>query len=60
MVFLFISFITRKLNGDNRDEVFGLIKIHSVSLKEYEDEIRLIPIDKLCSILQIYDAGLMN
>lgn len=43
--------------GYNREEVSGLIKIHPVSLKEYEDGKRLIPIDKLYSILQIYDVG---
>ena len=37
--------------GYNREEVAGLIKIHPVSLKEYEDGKRLIPIDKLYSLL---------
>lgn len=43
--------------GYNREEVSGVIKIHPVSLKEYEDGKRLVPIDKLYSILQIYDVG---
>ena len=42
--------------GYNREEVSGLIKIHPVSLKEYEEGIRLIPIDKLYSLLFVYDV----
>lgn len=43
--------------GYNREEVSGLIKIHPVSLKDYEDGKRLVPIDKLYSNLQIYEIG---
>ena len=56
-----IALELRKLRidrGYNREEVSGLIKIHPVSLKEYEDGKRLVPIDKLYSILQIYGIGL--
>ncbi len=44
--------------GYNREEVAGLIKIHPVSLKEYEEGIMLIPIDKLYSLLFVYDVEL--
>ncbi len=46
--------------GYNREEVSGIIKIHPVSLKEYEDGKRLIPIDKLYSILQIYNVEISD
>ncbi|MCF0117589.1 MAG: helix-turn-helix transcriptional regulator, partial [Bacilli bacterium] len=44
--------------GYNREEVAGLIQVHPVSLKEYEDAIRLIPIDKLYSILFVYEVDI--